>query len=107
MNPYIAAGIRKLNTPQEIIKLIEYNYGITINQIRSQSRKREIIKAKQVLAFLLLKHGMTIANTATLINLKYESVRHCMRVVESEMQLNKDEHRKISQLLNQIENVKI
>lgn len=80
VHPYIFAGLWQRRTPEEeaqkILKISAFYYGITVDQLTSRTRKREVVAARVVAAFFMhqvLGKKLSYAKMAFILGMKLEN----------------------------------
>lgn len=80
VHPYIFAGLWQRRTPEEeaqkILKISAFYYGITVDQLTSRTRKREVVAARVVAAFFMYKvlgKKLSYAKMAFILGMKLEN----------------------------------
>ena len=76
-------GTETQMTPQTIIHDTAAIYGVTVEELTSPCRRRELADARAVVSFILTTHGMGISETARLLHKRHASViYHARRAAE-------------------------
>lgn len=90
MNPYGVPGVGVITTSKEIIKLVEDTFSVTYKQIKSKSRYADVRLPRQVLAYLLVKFGLSTNEAGYLINRDHTTVIHSIKVINNTCDTNKN-----------------
>lgn len=98
MSPYVYPGIRlNNNIMANACKL----FGVTQTQILSNSRKREIVEARQLLMYYYNRiEGLSLSNTGIKFNKDHATVLHACKKVDDLIQVDKEFKNKYEILIN-------
>lgn len=98
----------KVTTIDDIIQSVCQHYEIELKTLHSNSRKREVVKARQVAMYLTKKNTtLSTAKIGILIGGKdHATVLHAYKTVEEEMNVNKHLQREIDEIQTEIKSSK-
>ena len=86
--------------PKEIIQLVSQSVGIPIEEIRSRSRKRELVDARKLTAHFLSNHtSLILEDIGVLINTSHSNVVHMKNKLYQLLQTDKQ----LQRIFNSIE----
>jgi len=98
INPYAVPGVVSCKEPSDVVKIVEEAFDVSIDQIKSKARYAHIRIPRQVLAFLLIKYGLTTSKAGFIINRDHATVIHSVKVVEDTIDTDKDFKKLIEKL---------
>ena len=86
--------------PKEIIQLVSQSVGIPIEEIKSRSRKRELVDARKLMAHFLSNHtSLILEDIGILINTSHSNVVHMKNKLYQLLQTDKQ----LQRIFNSIE----
>jgi len=98
MNPYAVPGVVSCKKPADVVKLVEEAFDVSLEQIKSKARHNHIRVPRQVLAFLLVRYGLTTSKAGFIINRDHATVIHSVKVVEDTIDTDEDFKKLIEKL---------
>jgi chromosomal replication initiation ATPase DnaA len=98
INAYAIPGVVSYKDPFDIVKMVEKTFDVSIEHIKSKDRHDHIRVPRQVLAYLLVKYGLTTRKAGFIINRDRATVIHSVKVVEDTIDTNEDFKRLIEKL---------
>jgi chromosomal replication initiator protein len=108
MNTYILPGLRKLNNTDEVISMVCKNYQVSIDEIRSKSRKKEVSWPRQVICFLLYRMGnLSYKEIGFRVMRDHATVIHSVKVVEDRIAIYAPIKSEVMELLSLIKSKKL
>ena len=89
MNPYTLPGV--VYTPEEIIKVVSRVTKIPIKQMQSKSRKREVVTARQIAMYFMVKETkLSEVRIGARFNRDHSTVNWAKTTVNNLVRFDKD-----------------
>lgn len=111
ISPYVYVGLvnykkfDKQSYADTILKLVSNYYGLSLNDLRSSSRKPHIVKAKQVCIYFLRTRirALSLKDIAQLLGDKHHTtIIHSIKTITNYLSINDEEITKDVSILRQI-----
>lgn len=102
-NYFVIPGVKVMSKSDVLIEIVASAFDITIIEIKSQSTKLSIVKARQITAYVLFFYtSLTLKQIGYRINRNHATIIHSLKVV-SDMITTKDKD--YHELIQKIENI--
>ena len=111
ISPYVYVGLVNYNKfdkqsyADTIIRLVSNYYGLSLNDLRSSSRKHNIVKAKQVCIYFLRTRirSLSLNDIAQLLGDKHHTtIIHSIKTITNYLSINDEEITKDVSILGKI-----
>jgi chromosomal replication initiation ATPase DnaA len=86
---------------QAAIQAVEQATNYTLFSIQLKDRRRPIVEARQIMAYILRDRGLTLHETGHIIARDHSDVVHCVKVVENNPKIFNARIKEIQTRLNQ------
>lgn len=85
---------------KEVIKEVSKYYGLWEEQIKAKTRKREIVKPRQIAMYLIHKFSTyPLQQIGSIFNLNHATVIHAIKSVRNDIQTDKDFKKEVDDLI--------
>lgn len=100
INYWVAPSVFCLSEPQVVSKVCEL-FQTDVFELRSKKRNRNLVEGRAVLSwYYVRKRKLSITKTSLQINRNHASVIHCLKLVDSLLQYDKEFKLKFEQLFS-------
>jgi len=97
INPKFA----KVQKVEYVVERVCNHYGVTLDQVKSKDRGRNIVNTRQVISYILHRIlGYTSIFVGSVVNRHHTSILHSCRKVSDFMTFDKDFEIQVSNLVN-------
>ena len=86
-----AIVISSINSHDSIINSVLSFYNVTMDELKSSSRRRQYVRPRHVLCFLLHRYGMSLSDIGGILNRDHSSAIHGRDCIFNEMSTFKKE----------------
>lgn len=101
MNAYAIPGL--ITNREQTIEIVCKEFGVTVKEVSSRSRKGNVAMARHVIAYLLVeKYNMKLQYAGFIIGRCHANVIHSVKTVKNLMQVDKEIKTKLFNILTQI-----
>lgn len=91
----------KIKFIEDVLSIIENEFGITVAQIKSNSRSRPIVEARHIFYYMLKnsRYEMGLTELGSVFNRAHSSVLHGIKTVNNLIDFNKEFRQNIEKLM--------